>query len=101
MFVPPYPPLSSIWLPRPELSRHIPPLPLQEQRFPEAFSALSEAVKYKRESWQTWANYAHAALKTAQPLQAARGVQQVPFLSPDTLHYSHWESAPYKMSSLL
>ncbi len=41
----------------------------QERRFREAFSALGEAVKHKRESWQTWANYAHAALQTGHPLQ--------------------------------
>ena len=43
----------------------------QERRFREAFSALGEAVKFKRESWQTWANYAHAALQTGHPLQAS------------------------------
>jgi phage tail protein X len=54
----------------------------QERRFPEAFSALSEAVKYKRESWQTWANYAHAALQTGQPLQGTRGVAQARAFPP-------------------
>ncbi len=51
--------------------------PEQECRFKEAFSALSEAVKYKRESWQTWSNYAHAAVQTQNYLQAARGILQV------------------------
>ena len=62
-------PASFAYTPRPVLAR-------QERRFPEAFSALSEAVKHKRGSWQTWANYAHAALQTGHPLQAARGVTQ-------------------------
>ena len=61
-------------------------LPPQERRFPEAFSALSEAVKHKRESWQTWANYAHAALQTGRPLQAARSVAQVGLLLPLLAH---------------
>lgn len=50
---------------------------LQLQHAPEAFSALSEAVKLKRESWQTWSNYAQAALQTDNNLPAARAVQQV------------------------
>ena len=50
---------------------------MQERRFTEAFSALSEAVKLKRESWQTWSNYAHAAVQTRSFLPAARGILQV------------------------
>lgn len=50
---------------------------LQLQHAPEAFSALSEAVKIKRESWQTWSNYAQAALQTGNNLPAARAVQKV------------------------
>lgn len=50
---------------------------MQERHFKEAFSALSEAVKFKRESWQTWSNYAHAAVQTQNYLQAARGILQV------------------------
>lgn len=50
---------------------------MQERHFKEAFSALSEAVKFKRESWQTWSNYAHAAVQTQSYLQAARGILQV------------------------
>ena len=50
---------------------------VQERHFREAFSALSEAVKYKRDSWQTWSNYAHAAVQTHNYLQAARGILQV------------------------
>ena len=50
---------------------------MQERHFKEAFSALSEAVKFKRESWQTWSNYAHAAVQTQNFLQAARGILQV------------------------
>lgn len=57
------------------------PFGVQERRYKEAFSALSEAVKYKRESWQTWANYAHAAVQTSNHLQAARGVCQVACLA--------------------
>ena len=49
----------------------------QERRFAEAFSALAEAVKLKRESWQTWSNYAHAAVQTRNLLPAARGILQV------------------------
>jgi len=60
---------------------------VQERRFKEAFSALSEAVKYKRESWQTWANYAHAAVQTRNHLQAARGICQVSAdLAPSLRH---------------
>ena len=50
---------------------------LQLQRPAEAFNALSEAVRVKRDSWQTWGNYAQAAAQTAHWLQAARGVLQV------------------------
>ena len=50
---------------------------LQLQRPAEAFNALSEAVKVKRDSWQTWGNYAQAAAQTGHWLQAARGVLQV------------------------
>eukprot|EP00891_Asterochloris_glomerata_P006782 jgi/Astpho2/6782/Aster-07226 len=49
---------------------------LQLQRPAEAFNALSEAVKVKRDSWQTWGNYAQAAAQTGHWLQAARGVLQ-------------------------
>ena len=50
---------------------------LQLRRPAEAFNALSEAVKVKRDSWQTWGNYAQAAAQTGHWLQAARGVLQV------------------------
>ena len=50
---------------------------LQLQHAPEAFSALGEAVKLKRDSWQTWSNYAQAALQTDNNLPAARAVQKV------------------------
>ena len=49
----------------------------QAGRHAEAFSALGEAVRLKRDSWQTWANYAQAASQAGHPLQAARGVIQV------------------------
>ena len=39
-------------------------------------------MKYKRESWQTWSNYAHAAVQTQNYLQAARGILQVDILVP-------------------
>jgi hypothetical protein len=54
---------------------------VQEGHHREAFSALSEAVKHKRDSWQTWANYVHAAIQTGNLLQAARGIAQVRSLS--------------------
>ncbi|KAA6418926.1 MAG: hypothetical protein FRX49_11152 [Trebouxia sp. A1-2] len=43
---------------------------------PKAFSALSEAVKYKRDSWQTWSNYGQAAAQTGTGLPAARAVRK-------------------------
>lgn len=49
---------------------------LQLHHPPEAFSALSEAVKYKRDSWQTWSNYGQAAAQTGNGLPAARAVQK-------------------------
>lgn len=49
---------------------------LQLQHPAEAFSALSEAVKYKRDSWQTWANYGQAAAQTGNNLPAVRAVQK-------------------------
>ena len=56
---------------------------LQLQHAPEAFSALSEAVKYKRDSWQTWANYGQAAAQTGNNLPAARAVQKASSLPID------------------
>ena len=69
---------------------------MQERHFKEAFSALSEAVKFKRESWQTWSNYAHAAVQTQNHLQAARGILQVTELPMQNselhiLHYSAYD----------
>jgi len=49
----------------------------QAGRHAEALSALGEAVRLKRDSWQTWSNYAQAAASAGQPLQAARGAIQV------------------------
>jgi len=49
----------------------------QAGRHAEALSALGEAVRLKRDSWQTWSNYAQAAAHAGQPLQAARGAIQV------------------------
>ncbi|KAL3155216.1 hypothetical protein ABBQ32_013155 [Trebouxia sp. C0010 RCD-2024] len=50
---------------------------LRLQHAPQAFSALGEAVKYKRESWQTWSNYGQAAAQTGNAIPAARAVQKV------------------------
>ena len=50
---------------------------LQRSSFPAALSALGEAVKYRRDSWQTWSNYALAAVRTGAWQQALRGAQQV------------------------
>lgn len=55
----------------------------QDGRFEEAHSALQEAVKYKRDSWQTWSNLAAAAVKTQNYQAAARAVEQV--LHPPSL----------------
>ena len=55
---------------------------LQLQHPPQAFSALSEAVKYNRDSWQTWSNYGQAAAQTGNGLPAARAVQKA-----STCHY--------------
>ena len=49
---------------------------LQLTHAPEAFSALSEAVKFKRDSWQTWSNYGQAAAQTGNHLPAVRAVQK-------------------------
>lgn len=49
---------------------------LQLQHPPQAFSALSEAVKFNRDSWQTWSNYGHAAAQTSNGVPAARAVQK-------------------------
>ena len=48
----------------------------QAGRHAEAYSALGEAVRLKRDSWQTWANFARAAARAGHPLQAARGAIQ-------------------------
>lgn len=47
-------------------------------------------MKYKRESWQTWSNYAHAAVQTQNYLQAARGILQVTTL----LSYNSYAVSP-------
>ena len=49
----------------------------QLERPREAFSAACEATKHKRGSWQTWENYAHAALQSGALQQACRGLAQV------------------------
>ena len=49
----------------------------QGGKYKEAFSSFKEAVKYKRDSWQTWSNYAAAAVKTESFQAAARAVEQV------------------------
>jgi Flp pilus assembly protein TadD len=50
---------------------------LRRGRPQEAFCALSEAVRLRRDSWQTWSNYAAAAAEAGHALQAVRGVVQV------------------------
>lgn len=62
---------------------------LQLQHPPQAFSALSEAVKYNRDSWQTWSNYGQAAAQTGNGLPAARAVQKASTCHPIPL------SAPF------
>ena len=47
-------------------------------------------MKYKRGSWQTWSNYAHAAVQTQNYLQAARGILQVTIL----LSYNSYAVSP-------
>ena len=54
---------------------------VQDAKFNEAFTALKEAVKYKRESWQTWSNYAEAALQTNNLQAAFTGLKQVRFVA--------------------
>ena len=49
----------------------------QDGNYKEAFSAFKEAVRYKRDSWQTWSNYAAAAVQTDSFQAAARAVEQV------------------------
>ena len=56
---------------------------LQLQHPPQAFSALSEAVKFNRDSWQTWSNYGHAAAQTSNGVPAARAVQKASTLPFD------------------
>lgn len=50
---------------------------LQEGGWSEALHASEQAVKYKRESWQTWDNYATAAVKAGAMLPAVRALGQV------------------------
>ena len=50
---------------------------LRAERWAPAFSALSQAVKLKKGSWQTWHNYAQAALAVGEGASAARGVAAV------------------------
>ncbi|KAL0021241.1 hypothetical protein WJX79_008144 [Trebouxia sp. C0005] len=61
----------------PRGSRQIETATWQLHHPPKAFSALSEAVKYKRDSWQTWSNYGQAAAQTGTGLPAARAVRKM------------------------
>lgn len=50
---------------------------LQEGGWREALHAAEQAVKLKRESWQTWDNYALAASKAGAPTACVRGLAEV------------------------
>lgn len=50
---------------------------LQEGAWREALHASEQAVKHKRDSWQTWDNYALAAAKGGAPAAAVRGLAEV------------------------
>ncbi|KAL2639050.1 hypothetical protein AAZV13_06G147600 [Glycine max] len=43
----------------------------------EAFIAFKEALKFKRNSWQLWENYSHAAVDIGNISQALEGVQMI------------------------
>ena len=73
---------------------------LQLHHPPEAFSALSEAVKYKRDSWQTWSNYGQAAAQTGNSLPAARAVQKAS-TCPSCLSLPHKTPESLRCSGLI
>jgi tetratricopeptide (TPR) repeat protein len=50
---------------------------LQEGGWREALHAAEQAVKLKRDSWQTWDNYALAASKADAPIACVRGLAEV------------------------
>lgn len=50
---------------------------LQQGGWREALHAAEQAVKLKRESWQTWENYALAASKAGAPTACVRGLAEV------------------------
>ena len=52
-------------------------LHMKRRAWPAAFAALAEAVKFVRNSWQMWDNYAECAVRTGQFQQAVRGLRQV------------------------
>lgn len=50
---------------------------LQQGGWREALQASEQAVKYKRDSWQTWDNYATAAAKAGGMSSCVRALAQV------------------------
>jgi tetratricopeptide (TPR) repeat protein len=50
---------------------------LQQGGWKEALQASEQAVKYKRDSWQTWDNYATAAAKAGVMSGCVRALTQV------------------------
>jgi len=50
---------------------------LQEGGWREALHAAEQAIKHKRDSWQTWDNYALAAAKADAPAACVRGLAEV------------------------
>lgn len=50
---------------------------LQEGGWREALHAAEQAVKLKRDSWQTWDNYALAAAQAQAPSSCVRGLAEV------------------------
>lgn len=57
---------------------------LRKGKAREAFWALSESVRLKRNSWQTWDNYAQAAAACADWLYACDGILEVLKLTQGT-----------------
>lgn len=54
---------------------------LQEGGWREALHAAEQAVKLKRDSWQTWDNYALAAAQAQAPTSCVRGLAEVRLLA--------------------
>lgn len=58
---------------------------LQEGAWREALHAAEQAVKLKRDSWQTWDNFALAASKADAPTSCVRGLAEVGVLWGDAV----------------